>query len=70
MRLMSTANMIRLTIALTWAVIALAGFGVARWFDLVVQGWPALAALLGIMIGGKTLERVRELGVRAPGGAP
>ena len=53
--------MIRATIVLVWVLIALAGCGVARFFDLVVQGWPALAALLGIMIGGKTLERVKEL---------
>jgi hypothetical protein len=58
---MNTAVMIRLTILLVWVVIALAGFGVGRFFDLVVQGWPALAALLGIMIGGKTMERVKEL---------
>lgn len=55
--------MIRITIALTWLIVFLAGFGVARFFDLVIQGWMALAALLGIMIGGKTMERVRELGV-------
>ncbi len=61
--LTSTAAMIRLTIVLVWTIIALAGFGVGRFFDLVVQGWPALAALLAITIGGKTMERVKELGV-------
>lgn len=60
--------MIRLTIVLTWVIIALAGFGVGRFFDLVVQGWPALATLLGILIGGKTFERVRELGVAGKAG--
>ncbi len=57
--------MIRATIVLTWLIIALAGFGVGRFYDLVVQGWPALAALLGIMVGGKTMERVKELHVDA-----
>lgn len=64
--MMSTAVTIRITIALTWVIIALAGCDVRRFYDLVVQGWPALAALLGIMIGGKTMERVKELNVRAP----
>jgi hypothetical protein len=62
---METKTMIRVTIVLTWTVVALAGFNVARFYDLVVQGWPALAALLGIMIGGKTMERVKELHVGA-----
>ena len=62
---MNTAVMIRVTIVLTWLIIALAGFGVGRFYDLVVQGWPALAALLGIMVGGKTMERVKELHVDA-----
>lgn len=62
---METKTMIRVTIVLTWTVVALAGFNVARFYDLVVQGWPALAALLGIMIGGKTMERVKELHVDA-----
>ncbi len=62
---MNTAVMIRATIILTWLIIALAGFGVGRFYDLVVQGWPALAALLGIMVGGKTMERVKELHVDA-----
>ena len=62
---MNTGTMIRVTIVLTWTVIALAGFGVGRFYDPVVQGWPALAALLGIMIGGKTMERVKELNVGA-----
>jgi hypothetical protein len=66
-KLLSTAVMIRGTIVLVWVMIALAGCDVLRFYDLVVQGWPALAALLGIMIGGKTLERVKELGVEAPG---
>jgi hypothetical protein len=64
---MNTAVMIRLTIVFTLSIILLAGFGVARFFDLVVQGWPALAALLGIMVGGKTMERVKELHVNAFG---
>jgi xanthosine utilization system XapX-like protein len=58
---MDTGFMIKVTIVLTWAIIACAGFNVGRFYDLVVQGWPALAALLGIMIGGKTMERVKEL---------
>jgi hypothetical protein len=53
--------MIRLTIFMVWVVVAMAGCNVGRFYDLVVEGWPALAALLGIMIGGKTLERVKEL---------
>ncbi len=64
---MNTAWMIRITIVFTLGIILLAGFGVARFFDLVVQGWPALATLLGIMIGGKTWERVKELNISAPG---
>lgn len=63
---MNTGFMIKATIVLTWAIIALAGCDVRRFYDLVVQGWPALAALLGIMIGGKTMERVKELKVSAP----
>lgn len=59
--MLSTAAMIRITIAGVWVIIALAGCGVARFYDLVVQGWPALAALLGIMVGGKTFERVKEI---------
>ena len=62
---MNTGFMIKFTIAFMWVTIALAGFNVARFYDLVVQGWPALAALLGIMIGGKTMERVKELKVGA-----
>jgi hypothetical protein len=58
---MSTATSIRITVVLIWTIVALAGFGVGRFFDLVVQGWPALSALLAIMIGGKTFERVKEL---------
>jgi hypothetical protein len=58
---MNTALMIRVTIVLVWVIIILACFGVGRAFDLVVQGWPGLASLLGIMIGGKTMERVKEL---------
>ena len=60
---MNTAFMIRVTIGLVWTIIVLACFGVGRSFDLVVEGWPGLAALLGIMIGGKTMERVKELTV-------
>lgn len=59
----NTGFMIRFVTFFTLALIVLAGFGVARFFDLVVQGWPALAAILGIMVGGKTMERVKELGV-------
>jgi xanthosine utilization system XapX-like protein len=62
---MNTGVMIRVTIVFTWVIIVLAGCGVGRFYDLVVQGWPALAALLGIMIGGKTMERVKELHVGA-----
>jgi len=58
---MGTPTMIRVTIILTWVIIACAGFGVGKFYDLVVNGWMALAALLGIMIGGKTWERVQEL---------
>lgn len=58
---MNTAWMIRLTIALIWGCIICAGFGVARFYDLVVIGWPALMALVGIMIGGKTLEAVKDM---------
>ncbi len=58
---MNTARMIRVTIVLVWMIIILAGVGVGRFFDLVVQGWPGLASLLAIMIGGKTMERVKEL---------
>ena len=58
---MSTATSIRLTVLLLWLAVALAGLDVARFYDLVVQGWPALASLLAIMIGGKTFERVKEL---------
>lgn len=65
MDLFDTKLLIRLTILLNMTLIALAGFNVARFYDLVVQGWPALAALLGIMIGGKTMERVKELHVGA-----
>lgn len=53
--------MIRVTIVLAWVIIGLAGMGVGRFYDLVVQGWEALAALLAIMVGGKTMERVKEL---------
>jgi hypothetical protein len=58
---MDTGFMIKSTIALLWVIIALAGFGVGRFFDLVVQGWPGLTSLLAVMIGGKTLQRVKEL---------
>jgi len=58
---MSTPTMIRAHIILTFAVILLAGFDVARFFDLLVTGWPALSSVLAIMIGGKTYERTKEL---------
>lgn len=58
---MNTATSIRVTVVFFLTIIALAGFGVARFYDLVINGWEALAALLGIMIGGKTFERVKEL---------
>jgi uncharacterized membrane protein YhaH (DUF805 family) len=66
---MSTAFMIRSTIVLVWVIVALAGLGVARFFDLLVNGWPALATLVGILIGGKTFERVKELTAGRGGGA-
>ena len=58
---MDTPMMIRAQILLTFAVILLAGFDVARFFQLFVDGWPALMSVLAIMIGGKTFERTREL---------
>lgn len=58
---MNTPAMIRAHIVLTFAIILLAGFDVARFFELLVQGWPALTSVLAIMIGGKTFERTREL---------
>lgn len=58
---MNTGTMIRLTTVFYLAVIIAAGMNVGRFYDLVVTGWPALTSILGIMIGGKTLERVKEL---------
>lgn len=60
---MSTAVMIRAQALLIFAVILLAGFDVARFFDLLVQGWMPLVSVLGVMIGGKTIEHVKELTV-------
>lgn len=66
---LNTAVMIRSSIVFTLIIIILAGCDVLRFYDLVVQGWPALAALLGILIGGKTMERVKELNVSAEKGS-
>jgi hypothetical protein len=58
---MNTKFNICVTVLIIWTVILLAAFGIGKALELVINGWPALASLLGIMIGGKTFERVREL---------
>jgi len=56
-----TKFMIRAAIVLHFAIIVCAMFGVGKSYELIVEGWEGLAAFLGILVGGKTFERAKEI---------
>ncbi|MGZ5445284.1 MAG: hypothetical protein ACXW5J_26765 [Thermoanaerobaculia bacterium] len=60
MKRLTTPMMIRLQILVTVAVIMLAGADVGRFYEMLIEGWPALSSFLLIMIGGKTYEATRN----------
>jgi hypothetical protein len=58
---MSKRFNICVTIVIFWAIFLMAAFGLGKALELVVTGWPAMSSLIGVMIGGATYTRAKEI---------